>query len=175
MTTPNENNGQTDSQYSEKDAIDTIKFLIQQHYEEVKLFWVRTNVFLILNIAASAQVVSKLGSDKTWSTQLVIGIAVGGVMFCLIWLQVNRMSKFYENRWKADAIRLAREHESTVTYFFYSLDFREYPKEFGTENVMRSPYKDRQRPWGPGATMCARLLVVLMAQGWLGILLYVLY
>ncbi|GEM_PF-4618147 len=160
---------------------DKIKFLIEKHYEETRLFWIRSNVYLVLNVGALTLVLSNLVGDDKLPWEIFSGISLVSLVFCFQWWKTITISRFYSHRWRDDAIRLARENPEMIKTFYYSLDFRQYPNVFGYGHIMTEPFRDRKRPLvrdrkrlskGATATEFFRCVVILIGLAWLGLFLY---
>lgn len=69
-------------------ALDTRNF-------EIKLFWERSNYFLVLSTAAA------VGFFTTDSAGEEIALALFGILISFLWFRVNLGSKFWQSRWEA--------------------------------------------------------------------------
>ncbi len=69
--------------------------IMQTWDKEADRFWTRNNVFLTINGAMLVFVTS-------FSTDLKINLLVTifGMIFCIIWMRVNQIGKYYLDRWK---------------------------------------------------------------------------
>ena len=146
-----------------RDNSDHLKFLIEQSYKEVAVFWTRTNVFLVVETAALGAV----GSIFTHTTQgatsvLTLAFAALGALSCLVWFQAVKMSRHYNDVWLRDARRLAAEDETLTSIYFISLGFREQARDEKPSVWWQDQGKfyDLRRPWGPNATKCVYGLII---------------
>lgn len=73
---------------------DLYKVAIETRNMEIKLFWERSNYFLVLNTAIAVGFFSL--KDKVYTP----GFAVLGVIVSLLWYFVNLGSKFWQSRWE---------------------------------------------------------------------------
>ena len=69
--------------------------LLQLWDKEMDRFWTRSNIFLVVNGALLVAVTS-------FTSLSIIGAAVSlfGMIFISIWIKVNRIGKYYVDRWK---------------------------------------------------------------------------
>lgn len=150
-----------------------INFLIDQAYKEVNISWIRTNIFLVLSIAALGAVISGMSRENELDPGIVLGISIAGFLFSVIWLQVNRMSRYYADRWLNDARRIAHNDSSLKSIFYYSLGFREHQKEDDKVKIMKDlPVEDIRRPRFYSATRCIYLVIIILGVGWLTLLVW---
>jgi hypothetical protein len=62
---------------------------------EIKLFWQRSNYFLVLNTAIA---VGFLSRDDNYG--YAFGLSVVGVVVACLWVRINLGSKFWQSRWE---------------------------------------------------------------------------
>lgn len=151
-----------------------VQFLIEQHYKEVENFWIRTNVFLLIQVGAlGAFLAAKYGDSPTKPPDTYV-VSGAGIAICIVWWLVVRISCYYEDRWQKDARSLARKHKALRLVYYLSLGFREQPgkecynaagKEY-CKPEEGSKFLDAPRPRGPSATRCVYVLIVIFIVAW---------
>src|SRR4051812_47823163 len=75
--------------------LDAYKTALETRNFEIKLFWQRSNYFLVLNTAIGTGYFA-LGDDHHYA----ILLAAFGVLMSWLWLLVNLGSKFWQSRWE---------------------------------------------------------------------------
>jgi len=160
-----------------EEDLDILKFLIEQHIKEVQYFWMRTNIFIVLNVAVFGAVINKVFSETPMSKEVMLIIGVIGITFCGIWIQVSRVSKYYSNRWLTDARRIACDSSALKEGFYISLGFREKEKYYLSDNFnwFEDKFLDLKRPYGLNATRCMFLLIALFSACWFLFIVAVLF
>ncbi len=151
-----------------------IQFIIEQHYEEVKNFWVRTNFFFIISSIGFGFIIVSFTSENQLHPLLIYTISLGGIIFSLTWFQINRMSKYYEDRWMVDARRLASKegNEQLKESFKFSLGFYEREVREGKEERKKRGFDNVPRPWGRSATSSVFVIIGIFYIGWIFLCLW---
>ncbi len=89
-----------------KIALDTRNF-------EIKLFWQRSNYFLVLN-SGLAFGFFKLGSENIFYSLL---LSIMGIITSLLWYHVNLGSKFWQIRWEEKLSSMEKEFDKKIHFF----------------------------------------------------------
>ena len=78
---------------------------------EIKLFWERSNYFLVLTTAIA------VGFFSIEDQISCIGIATLGFIVSLLWFLVNLGSKFWQSRWEGRLCLLEKKMASDINFF----------------------------------------------------------
>ena len=121
--------------YLENIRIEKWKTLAQIWDKEADRFWTRNNIFLIVN-SALLIVVSSFVQEPI----VCIIVSVFGIIFSFFWYRINKMGKYYLDRWKILLSKL--EHDDDINIFGKELlkvkeKFQEPKKYKATSTYMR--------------------------------------
>lgn|GEM_PF-1980784 len=153
-----------------------IRFLINMAIAEAQLFWQRTNTMLVVEAASVAGVSTLLASNVTIATQIAKLLCGVGAFTCVVWWQMTRMSRYYNNMWLVDARKIAERTPALKDVYNFALGFHEQTATSRSPfwNWRKSSFSELRRPPGPAASYCVYGLVVLFFIIWLTILLILL-
>jgi len=87
----------------------TVQFLVERAHVESNLFWIRTNIFLVIHSALFAFVIKMaLTSTNLCDSQhtFLLIISVLGVFLALLWFLINIKSKQYNEKWFTNAQKI---------------------------------------------------------------------
>ncbi|GAB4532192.1 MAG: hypothetical protein Tsb0014_16410 [Pleurocapsa sp.] len=87
------------------------KIAIETRNFEIKLFWQRSNYFLVLNTAIAVGTFSKI------STDFRISFAALGIVISYLWVCVNLGSKYWQSRWENKVAQLEQEISREIDLF----------------------------------------------------------
>ncbi|MEM7556345.1 MAG: hypothetical protein AAF378_20035 [Cyanobacteria bacterium P01_A01_bin.84] len=149
------------------------KIAIETRNLEIKLFWQRSNYFLVLNTAIAVGTFSKI------STDFQIPFTVFGIFISCLWVFVNIGSKYWQVRWEYEVARLEKEISQEIRLFSANkymtkmavkqslLDNNGEKKRLGLYNclVLKKPSVSKMM------TFLSASFVIF----WMGILLYVIF
>lgn len=145
---------------------DDFKFLIEQHYKEVNNYWTRNNVFVVIVIAAFGGLISNLFSENPMPEYIVFILSIFGIIFCIIWQKVNKMSVYYFARWLQDAKRIIKDDDNQKEICICSLRF--YDSKNNHSDILK-------KPKGKGATDLIKYMIWLIMSVWILIMIYSIY
>lgn len=87
------------------------KIAIETRNFEIKLFWERSNYFLVLNAAIAVGTFSKI------STDFRVPFAALGIVISYLWVCVNIGSKYWQVRWEYEVAKLEKEISQEIYLF----------------------------------------------------------
>jgi|GEM_PF-3614012 len=91
-------------------VFDRVKLLLDKESEEIKLYWIRTNIFVLLNVGAFGLIASKTDNGNIFDKPFILPMSLAGVLFSFIWLQVNHLSVAHYQKWRKDAADLIKNN-----------------------------------------------------------------
>ena len=77
-----------------KDAGDDVHFLIEKALTDASLFWTRTNAILAVEAAGLAGAATAVAADHRPHSAFILGISLIGFVFCGVWWQITRVSRY---------------------------------------------------------------------------------
>lgn len=116
---------------------ESVRYFIDKMFHQTELYWKRANILLLIN-AAVIGLVGKMLTDSDELTDsgktLYLGISVIGVILSVLWLFMQIVSKFNEDKWKYDALRILCKtgNEELAAKYSVSLGFN---TEINSESV----------------------------------------
>jgi len=153
-----------------------VQLLLDKSYEEIKLYWIRTNIFLILNVASFGLIAPRIQGAEPLEKPVLVAASLGGVLFCMIWFQVNRCSKYHYHLWRKDAKQLLMlEGNQELKRDFCRSLFLPDAFDHSTQEGCSDKCSDSECPRRFGITTCIQILVGLMLSGWLAVLSYAVF
>ncbi len=93
------------------EAKELYKIAIETRNFEIKLFWQRSNYFLVLNTAIAVGTFSKI------STDFRIPFAALRIVISYLWVCVNLGSKYWQSRWENKVAQLEKEISQEIDLF----------------------------------------------------------
>ena len=128
-----------------------LRIMVDQTNYELGRSWVRNNILITINAGLLALVANSL--DKI-SDVVIVLFGVLGMATSAIWFQIARMGKHYSERLRHDMIDFLIAKPSLCAMF--------------PANARRTPV---QRPKGPNASKCMKILAAIVFTMWLLLLL----
>ena len=95
------------------DLLKAYDYTYQTRNLEIRLFWQRSNYFLVLNTAIAGGIFLK-GLSPNLTT---VVLALLGALVSVLWYGVNLGSKFWQTRWEAKLAELESKLSKTVRLF----------------------------------------------------------
>jgi hypothetical protein len=154
----NQESGQTET-------IKVMEFLIEQSHYASTLYWTRTNIFLSIQTFSLAAALAWLAGDNPPAFWAVLALSSLGFVFCAIWFQVNRMSRYYHDVFVRDARRAAIAADK-IGLVYFSLGFAEQRTFWTEDRPQPNSFLFYNRPRGPSATKCMYGVIALFAMAW---------
>lgn len=116
--------------------------------KEADRMWTRFKTFFLVNGALAAALTTDFVPEKKHR----IVLACCGILLCLLWFHIIRLSVFYETRWFRAAIKIIERN--------------------GWESRLTPRISDvgRPFPWG-SSRHCLYVVVVLFVFGWAALIL----
>ena len=156
---------------NEKEIEERIRFLITQHHQQSNLFWTRTYIFLTISTIGLGLATHILRTEKPIDPWIIFMISIAGIIFSVIWVQINRMSKYYEDRWLVDARNVLQDGSNSEinklrSVFYYSLGFYEQYVKNQKEKPVKRSFSSAPRPSGFSATNCMYIVIMTLFIGW---------
>lgn len=142
-----------------------IRYLLDKYHEEVRLFWIRWNVLLLINAGAFTLILPRIDTDQMLSPVVLVSLAGAGVALSILWLVINHCSVREYRKWLNDAVRIAAGSDDLYDTFECSL-FAVRKRDLSV------CCKDEPRPWLYRTTT---IVVSLILAGWVALAIYVLY
>jgi hypothetical protein len=81
---------------------------------EIRLFWQRSNYFLVLNTAIATGALFK--ADKP---EYTFPLAIFGFLVSLMWISINLGSKYWQDRWERKIAKIERNIDPTLELFYF--------------------------------------------------------
>ena len=148
----------------DRKSIEFYKMAAEIRNMEIKLFWQRSNYFLVLNTAIAVGFFSSISSGYS----VILGIF--GFIVSLIWIGVNLGSKFWQSRWEYRLQELEKEIEPSIRLFSASWsavqDEVKKSFEFRQRGVIHRFYQ-RCVLLKPSVTLMMTFLSVVFAVFWI--------
>ncbi|BAZ44834.1 hypothetical protein NIES4102_18510 [Chondrocystis sp. NIES-4102] len=91
--------------------LELYKIAIETRNFEIKLFWQRSNYFLVLNTSIAVGAFTKV-AEKSQIYFLLLGIVVS-----FLWFLVNIGSKYWQVRWEYEVAKLEKEINQEIYLF----------------------------------------------------------
>lgn len=85
------------------DNISIWKSVVSMWDQEANRFWTRNNIFILVNSGLFA-----IQTGFKIDNIIKLIIAILGIIFVFNWIKINRIGKFYLNRWKPIAINVEK-------------------------------------------------------------------
>ena len=101
---------------------------------EIKLFWQRSNYFLVLNTAIATGALLKIDSPE-----YAFPLSLFGFLVSLMWISINLGSKFWQDRWERKIAKIELNIDSSLQLFAV-------PREVVEQEVKESLRYD-ERKW----------------------------
>lgn len=123
----------TNCGYLKDEARETLRLLLDYYHEELKLFWVRTNVFLILNVGAVSLTLQALLKEGKGEWLLFLPCFLG-LTVSFLWFKANVDWVWSWRRWGRDARNVAMQCVHSKRILSNSLFWNYKPKEYGQQD-----------------------------------------
>ncbi|GJQ60987.1 MAG: hypothetical protein SCALA702_00400 [Melioribacteraceae bacterium] len=153
---------------AEKDEA-RIQYFLDKMFAQTNLYWKRANILLLIN-AAVIGVVSKMITDPTpWSDQsriFYLGVSVIGLILSVLWLFMQSVSKYNEDKYKYDAQRIlfSKGNEKLREVYSTSMDIISNHKSIENQNQIIHKPKNILRF---SASMFMNIIVSVFVLIWL--------
>lgn len=155
------------------EKIELYKILLDTRNMEIKLFWQRSNYFLVLNSAMAVGFISQLGpnaeNEQQWIFRLLFAIL--GFFTSVLWVMVCLGGRFWQTKWEGRISEFERWQLNGVDFFSSSDEDDRTDAEIGM-NV--SGKKWPLKKWynqlalmKPSVNYAMFRLSVLFALGWM--------
>jgi hypothetical protein len=115
-----------------KDDLELLKFMIDKHNEEARLYWIGMNVFLVIDVGALSYIISGILESRMHYNDSLAFVSVLGAILTAAWLLVALRQEHFFSRWKKDAWNLAKS-ESRLVRCFYHFFGDKIKENFGGE------------------------------------------
>jgi hypothetical protein len=130
-----------------------LQFLIEQSDREIKNLWTRTDLLSVINTAGIGAVIVGTLDNPNELKPIIIGASTIGILVCMAWLHIHKMSRYYAHRWLTDAREILKNNDQNRFQFLIQC---------------------RNRPCGPSATATFYYVIGLFGLPWIGIFIWAL-
>ncbi len=129
-----------------RDDIEILKFMIDKHNEEARLYWIGMNVFFAINVGALSYVAAGILETKMHCGDSLAAVSVVGALLSVTGSLVALRQEYHFRRWKDDAWNLAVNNELLLWTFKHF--FRDKIKEMNSEKNHKKDVKESMKQLG---------------------------
>jgi hypothetical protein len=91
---------------------DLYKIALKMRNFEIKLFWQRSNYFLVLTSATA------IGFFSLSNTIFAFALSIFGLLSSIFWFLVNSGSKYWQSRWEHRLYLIEAQLNCQIAFFF---------------------------------------------------------
>ena len=153
-------------------TIENVRYLVNKGIEEGRFYWIRTNIFFVLNAGLFALFAPRFDSLLDLAKPSAVLMSALGVVICVAWLISNRDSQYNYLRFYADARNILRRSKELHGIFDNSLFAMkgEWKYHYPGSTPCDSDKEFHMRPWLK-MPILIYYLAVLFGLGWLSLFL----